>query len=83
MTIAKHDKPQSNAQRLANPVWLRQQIRLLVESCSVHIKDDLANASRTCGDVSDRYRASAESHHHWKQQLERILQGASQEDVVP
>lgn len=69
------EKQQTPAQRLANPVWLRAQIKDLIRSCDAHIKEDLKLASQTVDDVSARYRASVESHRHWKRQLERVLRG--------
>jgi hypothetical protein len=75
------EKKQSTAQRLANPVWLRGQIRELIKSCDANIKEDLKRADQTYDDMSARYRASVESHRYWKRQLERVLQGKSSEDV--
>lgn len=76
------EKQQTAAQRLANPVWLRGQIRELIKSCDANIKEDSKLASQTIGDVSAQYRASAASHRYWKRQLESILQGkAATEDL--
>ena len=69
------DKHQTPAQRVANPVWLRDQIRKLVKDCDSNIKEDLARADQTYGDLSQGYRASVSSTRHWKRQLERILRG--------
>lgn len=69
------EKQQTPSQRRTNPVWLRQQIERLVESCDDNIKEDLDRARQTCGDTSQAYRASASTTRHWKKQLERILRG--------
>lgn len=68
-------KPQTTAQRLSNPVWLREQIAALVADCESNIRDDMELADQASGDVSERYRASVQSHRHWKRQLERVLSG--------
>jgi hypothetical protein len=70
------EKPQTPAQRVANPVWLRDQIAKLVEDCEANILEDEKQA--TCaksGAQEEKYLARAESHRHWKLQLERILRG--------
>jgi hypothetical protein len=69
------EKQQTPAQRLANPVWLRAQIKDLIHNCDMHIKEDLKLAAQTYDDVSAQYRASVVSHRHWKRQLERVLRG--------
>jgi hypothetical protein len=74
-------KKQTKAQRLANPVWLRQQIAELVADCDDSIKEDLAMAAQTSGDVSTSYSASVRIHRHWKKQLERILAGKTSADA--
>jgi len=75
-------KPQTKAQRLANPVWLRRQIAELVADCDDSIKEDLAMAKQTSGDVSTSYNASVQIHRHWKKQLERILAGKTSADEL-
>ena len=59
------EKQQTPAQRVTNPVWLRDQITKLVRECSENIEEDskLAQTERV------------EVHCHWKRQLERILRG--------
>lgn len=75
-------KRQSPAQRIANPVWLRSEIRKLIEDCANSIAEDQKLADQTYGDVRDRYLASIQSHRHWKRQLDRILRGkTANEDV--
>lgn len=69
------EKPQTPAQRVANPVWLREQIKQLIKSCDENIAEDLRMAERTSGDVSERYGASATSTRHWKRRLQLILEG--------
>ena len=70
------DKPQSSAQRVANPVWIRSQIQKLIESCANHIKDDQALAEKERDTVRRaRYEASVDCARHYKRQLERILVG--------
>jgi hypothetical protein len=70
------EKHQSPAQRLANPVWLRDQINKLVRHCDENIEEDQKLASQT-GD--DDYRKicleRVEIARHLKRQLERILRG--------
>jgi hypothetical protein len=69
------EKRQTIAQRLSNPVWLRAQLRELIQSCDEHITEDWKLAQQTSGDVSARYLASVQSHRYWKRQLERVLRG--------
>lgn len=76
------EKHQTAAQRVANPVWLRGQIRQLIERCTADIAEYLKMADQTNGDVSDRYRASATSTRHWKRQLELILEGKTLAEEV-
>lgn len=68
-------KRQSPAQRVANPVWLREQIGKLVNDCAANIEYDQELADKTRGDDRGVYLARVESHQHWKRQLERILRG--------
>lgn len=69
-------KRQTTAQRVANPVWLRDQIGQLVQDCDENIADD-AEQARCAGSIvqRDKYLARVESHRHWKHQLERVLRG--------
>lgn len=76
------EKAQTIAQRLANPVWLRAQIRELIKSCDANIKEDQKRARATYGETSARYSAGVESHRHWKRQLERVLQGTTASESV-
>lgn len=69
------EKRQTSAQRVTNPVWLREQIQQLIKDCGNNIKEDLELADQTHGDTSQGYRASVSSTRHWKSQLERILRG--------
>ena len=72
----KHDKPQTPAQRVTNPVWLRDQISALIESCDDNIAEDqeLADKARDDG-KRGLYLERVDSHKHWKRQLERVLRG--------
>lgn len=69
------EKRQTPAQRVTNPVWLRDQIQQLIKDCGNNIKTDLELAGQTYGDTSQGYRASVSSTRHLKSQLERILRG--------
>lgn len=69
------DKYQTPAQRVANPVWLRAQIRKLIKECDFHIEEDQALADKARDDAGDRYLERVESHRHWKKHLARILRG--------
>ena len=69
------EKPQTSAQRVSNPVWLRAQIQKLIEECDSNIEEDQALADKTRDNARDTYLARVESHQHWKRQLERILRG--------
>lgn len=77
-------KAQTPAQRITNPVWLRQQIATLVADCDENITEDLALAAKEHDDAKRaRYEASVDCHRHWKRQLERILSGkTSIEDLA-
>jgi len=69
------DKLQTPAQRIANAVWLRDQLAQLITSCEENIADDQALADQARDDNRVAYLARVESHAHWKRQLERILRG--------
>ena len=70
------EKSQTPAQRVANPVWLREQIAKLVADCEENITEDQARADKERDDDRRaRYAASVDCHRHWKRQLERILIG--------
>lgn len=68
------EKQQTDAQRVANPVWLRDQLQRLITSCDEHIKDDLADNERDSVRRA-RYEASIDCSRHYRRQLERILAG--------
>lgn len=68
-------KPQTPAQRVANPVWLRDQIRSLIKGCKENIAEDQARARVAYDRNRRRYLGRIENCLHWKQQLERILRG--------
>ena len=69
-------KNQTPAQRITNPVWLRQQITKLVAACEENLTEDQALANKERDDVRRaRYLASVDCYQHCKQQLERILTG--------
>ena len=69
------EKPQTSAQRLANPVWLRAQVKALIQLCEQNIAEDLKIANQTSGDVSVGYFASVQIHRYWKHQFESVLCG--------
>lgn len=70
------EKQQTDAQRVANPVWLRDQLQRLIASCDEHIKDDQDLADNERDSVRRaRYEASIDCSRHYKRQLERILAG--------
>ena len=69
------EKPQTPAQRVANPVWLRAQIERIVGACDASIEEAQALADKAYGDHRNMYLARVEIHQHWKQQLERVLRG--------
>ena len=77
-------KTQTPAQRVTNPVWLRQQIAVLIADCDDNILEDQALAVKERDDGRRaRYEASVDCHRHWKRQLERILTGkTSTEDIA-
>ena len=68
-------KHQSSAQRVANPVWLRDQIKRLITDCADNIKEAQARADRAPSDEIANFLARVEIHRHWKRQLERVLRG--------
>jgi hypothetical protein len=76
-------KSQTSAQRIANPVWLREQIGQLLQDCYRNIEEDEELAERT-GDAAkrDKYLARVESHHHWARQLKRVLRGKTSAEVL-
>jgi hypothetical protein len=69
------DKQQTPAQRVANPVWLRDQITQLVKNCNENISVDQKLADKARDDKRDMYLSRVESHRYWKRSLERILRG--------
>ena len=72
----KHEKLQTPAQRVSNPVWLREQISGLIESCDDNIAEDQALADKERDSAKrDCYLERVDSHKHWKRQLERVLRG--------
>ena len=78
------DKLQTPAQRVTNPVWLRQQITKLVADCEENITEDQELAAKERDESRRaRYEASVDCHRHWRRQLERILTGkTSTEDLA-
>ena len=80
----KHDKPQTPAQRVTNPVWLREQIGALIERCNDDIAEDQALADKERDDTKrGRHLERVDSHKHWKRQLERILGGKTfMEEII-
>lgn len=68
-------KQQTPAQRVANPVWLRDQIGKIIDECDNNIAEDQRLADNSRDTSRDRYLAQVESNRHWKRQLERILRG--------
>ena len=70
------EKLQTPAQRVTNPVWLRDQIGKFVQDCDANVTEDQQLADK---ERDDRRRAiyleRVESHQHWKHQLERVLRG--------
>lgn len=86
------EKHQTHAQRVANPVWLRDQIGKLVDVIDAvlgenqKLADKLADKERD-GPRRALYLGHIESYQHCKRQLERILRGetdnAQQPGVVP
>ena len=72
----KHEKPQTPAQRVTNPVWLREQISALIESCDDNIAEDQVLADKERDDAKrGLYLERVDSQKHWKRQLERLLCG--------
>jgi hypothetical protein len=70
------EKPQTQAQRVSNAVWLREQLQGLINNCDEDIQEDQERAGRTgCVDAQDKYLGLIDSHRYWKRQLERILDG--------
>ena len=69
------EKPQTPSQRVANPVWLREQISELIEVCDASIGEDQELADAAWDDLRDYYLSRVESHRHWRMRLERILRG--------
>ena len=65
------------AQRITNPVWLREQIPALIEDCNDSIKraETLADRAHADEDKRARHLARAEGHLYWREQLWRILRG--------
>lgn len=78
------EKPQSHAQRVTNPVWLRKQLEQLVKECDSAIEQEqsFVELARTA-EESAQFSARVSSHRHWKRQLERVLRGkTSAEDLT-
>lgn len=76
-------KTQTTAQRVANPVWLRQQITALIADCKETIAEDRELAAKERDDTRRaRYEASIDCHRHWKKQLERILTGKTDVEAL-
>lgn len=76
-------KAQTPAQRVTNPVWLRQQIATLVAHCEGHIAEDQTLAAKERDDVKRaRYEASIASDRHWKRHLEGILAGKTPTETL-
>jgi hypothetical protein len=69
------EKLQTPAQRVANAVWLRDQIARLITSCDERIEEDERLAAWARGDEGALVRARIEFHEHWRRQLQRILRG--------
>ena len=76
-------KRQTPAQLVANSAWLRHQIAEIIRDCGESIAEDRTRAN-TERDARrrDAYLARAESHEHWKRQLERILRGKTFADEL-
>src|ERR1700751_705701 len=74
-------KAQTPAQRIANPVWLRNQIQTIVTACESRIREDQALVDAVNANVTivtprvSRALPRIEVHRYWKSQLEAILQG--------
>lgn len=70
------EKRQTPAQRVTNPVWLREQISNLIEGCEENSTEDQELADKAHDSTKrDMYLERVASHQHWKRQLERILTG--------
>lgn len=70
--------------RLDDPVWLREQLKALVESADENADEDDHRMQREC-DVAQRraYEASAKAARHYATELRRILRGLTwSEDVA-
>ena len=80
----KHEKLQTPAQRVSNPVWLREQISGLIESCDDNIAEDQELADKARDDNKrGLYLERVDSHKHWKRQLERVLRGKTfMEEII-
>lgn len=78
----RHDtKNQTPAQRVTNPVWLRQQIAELVTDCEDTIAEEQALADKERDDGRRAiHRERVESHQYWKKQFERVLSGKTSDD---
>jgi hypothetical protein len=70
-------KPQTPAQRVTNPVWLREQIGKLIQDCDASIKADADLAELSHADATKRAKhlTRVEIHCDRKRQLMRILEG--------
>lgn len=76
-------KNQTPSQRVANPVWLRQQIAKLITECDETIAEDRALLAKERDDQRRaRYEASVDCHRYWKKQLERILTGKTDVEAL-
>lgn len=76
------NKHQTPAQRIANAVWLREQIEARVKETVALIREDQSLAEHAGPEETDRYLGRIESHRYWKRQLERILRGRTIADEL-
>lgn len=73
---SSQEKPKPAPNRVSNPVWLREQLRELIEHCDDNIIEDQERAEKMHDDVMRaRYEASVDCHRHFRKQLSRILVG--------
>lgn len=77
------EKPQSHAQRVTNPVWLRKQLERLVQECDswIELDQSFVELARTA-EEREQFLARVSSHRHWKRQLERVLHGKTHVDEL-
>ena len=67
-------------QRIANAVWLREQIAQLAKDAESNAKEDASNAKEDSPSERDTHEARAATARHYATELRRILRGLTWEE---